>query len=410
MEIIHHRCAGLDVHKDSVVVCFRQIADGHVAREIRTFDTTTTALLDLSAWLQEKECSHVAMEATGVYWKPLWHLLEDNFSLVLGNAREIRNVPGRKSDVNDASWIADLLAHGLIRASFVPPMPVQELRDLTRTRKQLAREIVQHTQRIQKTLQTANIKLKSVLSDILGHSGRAILSALLKGETNSVSLAQLADTRVKASRAKIAEALRGKLTEHHRFLIRAELSIIDALSTMVGKLERRLDKLLSPLRAQVEQLATIPGVSTTTAQIILAEVGPNVSRFPRPEALRSWAGLCPRLDESAGKRKSTRTRSGNAWLKTALVQAAWAASRVKKTYLSAQFHRLKSRRGPKKAAVAVAASILTAAYCMLRDGTTYRDLGPTHFNARHRSRTTKRLLQHLADLGVVVEVRQMAAS
>jgi transposase len=410
MEVLFSRCAGLDVHKDMVVACAR-IADGSkVTQEVRSFATTTKGLLELAEWLVDHECTHVGMEATGVYWKPVWHVLEGSFELVLANAQHVRNVPGRKSDVNDAVWLADLLAHGLIRASFVPPAPIQELRDLTRTRKQLVREIVQHTNRLQKILEDANIKLASVISNILGQSGRAILDAIIAGESDPEKLLSLTKGRLKASRASLVEALRGRPNDHHRFLLKLHLEQVDTLHRAVRELEARMGESLAPFRAQVENLTTIPGVSNVVAQVIAGEVGLDMSRFPTAGHLVSWAGLCPRLDESAGKHRSRQLRKGAPWLKTTLVTAAWAAARAKNKYLRAQFLRIKSRRGPKKAIIAVAASMMTAIYYMLRDGLPYNDLGPDHFDRRDKSRVAKRLVKRLTDLGFEVDLRNVAQS
>jgi transposase len=380
------------------------VAGSSVAHDVRTFGTTTPELLALSDWLAAHGCTHVAMESTGVYWKSVWHVLEGSVELVLANAMHIRNIPGRKSDVNDATWIADLLAHGLIRGSFVPPAPVQELRDLTRTRKQLVREITQHTLRIQKTLETANLKLTGLLTDILGVSGRAILQALVAGETDPERLAGLVRGRVKASRADLVAALHGRVTAHHRFLLKLHLSQIEALETAVSEVEARLGDALTPFRTALDRLITMPGVSETVARVLVAEIGFDMTRFPTAGHLVSWAGLCPRLDESAGKRLSTRTRRSNPGLKTTLVQAAWAAARKKDSYLRAQFLRLKSRRGPKKAILAVAASMLTAAYHMLKDDVDYRDLGADHFDRRDKTKLANRLIQRLHQLGFTVEV------
>ena len=405
MDLQHPKCAGLDVHQHTVVACARVVAGSTVTHERRTFGTTTAELLALSDWLTAHDCTHVAMESTGVYWKPIWQVLEGQFALVLANARHIRNIPGRKSDVNDATWIADLLAHGLIRGSFVPPAPVQELRDLTRTRKQLVREITQHTLRIQKTLETANLKLTGLLSNILGVSGRAILHALVAGETDPERLADLVQGRLKASRAALVAALHGRLTAHHRFLLQLHLTHVDALEQAVHDVEERLGHALVPFRTALDRLITMPGVSETVARVVVAEIGFDMARFPTAGHLVSWAGLCPRLDESAGKRLSTRTRPSNPWLKTTLVQAAWAAARTKDTYLRAQFLRLKSRRGPKKAILAVASSMLTAAYHMLKHDLDYRDLGADHFDRRDKTKLAHRLLQRLQELGLTVEVR-----
>lgn len=399
MEVIHARCAGLDVHKDTVVACVRIAKDGRVHQEVKTFGTTTSQLLALADWLRENECSHAAMESTGVYWKPVWHVLEDSLTLVLANAMHIRNVPGRKTDVNDAMWIDDLLAHGLIRGSFVPPAPVQAMRDLTRTRKQLVREVSQHSLRLQKTLEDANIKLGSFVSDILGASGRAILDAIVKGIDDPEKLAELSTGRLKASRSELVESLRGQVRDHHRFLLRLHLDQIDALNKAVRDVEARLGTALDPFRDLEGLLMTIPGVSHTTAQVLLSEVGTDMSRFPTAGHLISWAGLCPGNDESAGKRRSTRLRKGGQWLKATLVQSAWPASRKKGSYLKALFHRIRGRRGPKKAAVAVAASMLTAAYHMLKTGVVYADLTDQYFEARDRTKIAKHLIKRLANLG-----------
>ena len=399
MKTLHRRCAGLDVHSDTVVACARLTARTKASHEVRRFSTATRDLLELAAWLTERGVTHVAMEATGIYWKPVWHILEGRFELVLANAAHIRNVPGRKSDVNDAVWISDLLAHGLIRASFVPPAPIQALRDLTRTRTQLTREVAQHIQRIQKTLEDANIKLVSVISDIVGMSGRRILKAMIAGETNAMRLAELGSARLKCSRSDLAAALDGRVTAHHRFLIDHHLGLIEELERRIAAFDARIGEVLAPFRNAVERLITIPGVSRVAAEVILAEIGPDMTPFPTAGHLLSWAGLVPRLDESAGKRRSTRVRKGAPWLKPVLVQCAWAAGRTKATYYQAQFFRLKARRGPKKAAIAVAASLLTAAYHMLKDGTFHHDLGADFLVNRDKARIAARLANRIKDLG-----------
>lgn len=409
MDLLHRRCAGLDVHQQTVVACAR-IQDGAPASyETRTFETTTKALMELSAWLSAHQCTHVAMEATGVYWKPVWHVLEEGFELVLANAQHIKNVPGRKSDVNDAQWIADLVAHGLIRASFVPSVETQQMRDLLRTRKQFVREQVRHTQRIQKTLEDANIKLTTMLSDVLGQSGRKIIDALIAGEMDPEKLADLTDYRVRASRSAKVEALRGRVSEHHRLLLKLHLAQIDALDVSIAAIDKEVERLLEPFRAKVKLLKSMPGVSELVAQTIVSEIGTDMTRFPTAGDLVSWAGLCPHLDVTAGKRKSNRIRKGAPWLKTVLVQAAWAAARKKDSYLKAQFHRLRSRRGAKKAIVAVAASMLTSAHAMLSRDVEYADLGPAWFDNINRAKTVKRLIHRLAEMGVDVEVKEKAA-
>jgi len=400
MEVKYRRCCGLDVHKDTVVACVRIVSGGEVVSEVRTFQTTTASLIALSRWLAENGCTHVAMEATGVYWKPVWHILADgDFQLVLANASHVKNVPGRKTDVNDATWLADLLAHGLIRASFVPDTQTQELRNLLRTRKQLVREKASHILRIQKTLEDANIKLDSVITDVMGMSGRAMIEALIAGENNPAKLARLANYRLKTSQEKLREALRGRVTKHHRFLLRLHLSQIDGLDASIAAIDQQVEAGIAPFRTAVDLVTSVPGVGSLGAQVIVSEIGTDMGRFPSDSHLISWAGICPRNDESAGKRRSNRLRKGAPWLKTTLVQCAWAAVRKKDSYLQAQFHRIKSRRGPKKAIMAVAASILTAIYHMLKDGTLYHDLGANHFQSRSKGQQTKRLVKRLADLG-----------
>jgi transposase len=409
MDLLYARCAGLDVHATTVVACARIATGGTVKYEYLTVSTTTRGLLQLVDWLAAQGVTHAALEATGVYWKPVWHMLEDHVTLTLAHPQHIRNVPGRKSDKNDATWIADLLAVGLIRGGFVPPAPVQELRDLTRTRKQLVREIARHTQRVQKILEDANIKLTEALSDILGATGRAILRALMAGETDPERLADLTKGRLKASRSQLVEVLHGRVTAHHRFMLQLHLQQIESIEHAVGDLEAHIEHVLAPFRAAVDLLITMPGLARTTASVIVAEIGDDMTAFPTAGHLVSWAGLCPRLDESAGKRRSTRTRPSAPWLKPVLVQAAWAATRKKESYFHAQFMRLKSRRGPKKAVLAVAASMLTSAYHMLRNGVEFEDLGSQYFAEQDKDRMTKRLVRRLRDLGVEVDIKQSAA-
>jgi len=404
MQVIHRRCAGLDVHKQTVVACVRSARDREAAQHVQTFATTTTGLLALADWLASHEVAVVGMEATGVYWKPVWHVLEGHFELVLANAAHVKNVPGRKTDVSDAMWLADLLAHGLIRASFVPPQAVQELRTLTRTRKQFVRERSSHVQRIEKVLEDANLKISVLLSDIVGKSGRAVLDAIVAGHDDPAYLATCISVRVKARRAELIEALRGCITPHHRFMLKLHLSHIDALNAAITNIEKEVGLGLEPFRESAEHLSTIPGLSAVSASVLIAEIGVDMSRFKTAGHLVSWAGLCPRNDESAGKRRSTRLRHGGNWLKTTLVQAAWAAVRVKGGYLQAQFHRLRARRGAKKAILAIAASMLAAAWHMLRNQTDWHDLGANHFDRADRTKTVNRLLARLRQLGVNAEV------
>jgi transposase len=420
MDVIHQRVGGLDVHKALIVACVRILTGIKVERVCRTFDTTTAGLLDLLAWLTERGCTHVAMEATGVYWKPVWNILSDGrFELIVANARHIKNVPGRKTDMNDAMWIADLVACGLIRASFVADEAQQELRSLMRTSKQLGREQTRHVQRLQRTLEEANIKLDSVISDLLGVSGRRMIEAMIEGVRSPRKLADLADRRLKASPKQLYDALHGRLTEHHRFLLRLHLRQYDTLAAAIQQIDAQVEAQLArmdqevtagqaPFRTLIRRLAAIPGVSVLSAITILAEIGRDMSRFPTAGHLIAWAGLCPGQNESAGKRKSSKLRKGAPWLKTMLVQCAWAAKNQKNSYFKAQFHRLTSRRGPQKAICAVAASLLTAIYHMLKNGTSYQDLGADHFDRRPAEIKTRHLVTQLAKLGFEVQLVPIA--
>jgi len=410
MELLHPHCAGLDLHKDTVVACIRHMVDGKATTEVKTFKTTTQQLMELSDWLSAQGVTHIAMEATGVYWKPVWHILCDGeFELVLANAAHVKNLPGRKTDVNDATWLADLMAHGLVRASFVPDEPTQQMRDLLRTRKQFVRERSSHTQRIQKTLEDANIKLDSVITDIVGLSGRRMIEALIAGETAPQALAALAHGRIRATAAELEAALRGRVTPHHRFMLQLHLDHLDAVNAAIARIDKEVDGNAEPFRAAIEMLTTIPGISSLAAEVMVSEIGIDMSRFKTQGHLISWAGLCPKNDESAGKRRSNRMKKGAPWLKTTLIQCAWAASRTKGSYLQAQYLRIRSRRGPKKAIGAVAASILTAAHHMLKDGTLYQDLGANHFDSRDKGKQALRLVNRLQSLGFAVQITSMAA-
>jgi transposase len=406
MEVIHRRCAGLDVHKATVVACIRLVVDGEVRREVRTFGTTTAALLALSTWLAENGVTHIAMEATGVYWKPVWHILSDGeFELVLANAAHIKNVPGRKTDVNDATWIAELLAHGLIRASFVPGEEIQELRVLMRTRKQLVREQTSHTQRLQKTLEDANIKLDSLISDILGMSGRRMLEAMIAGESDPEKLAALAHRGIKASQEELRTALHGRVTENHRFLLHLHLRQVDGLAALIEEIDHKVADHLEPFRNALGQVSTVPGIRAVAAPAILAEIGVDMSLFPTAGHLLAWAGLCCGNNQSADKRRRSRLRKGSRWLKETLIQSAWAAVRTKGTYYRAMYHRLTARMDKKKAICAVAASMLTAIYHMLQDGTLHQDLGADYFARRSKQSRTNRLVKQLTSLGYHVEIK-----
>jgi transposase len=404
MDVMHMRCAGLDVHKASVVACVRRSLDGRAETQVRSFKTTTADLIALGDWLVGEDVSCVAMEATGVYWKPVWHILSSmSLALVLANPGHVKNVPGRKTDVNDATWLAELAAHGLIDASFVPPREVEELRALMRTRKQLVRERVSHIQRIEKVLETANIKLDTLISDLVGQSGRAILEALIAGETDPMRLASHGSRRLRATPTELAAALNGYVTAHHRFLLRLHLDQIDAFDRATAAIDAEADRNLGPFREPAELLATMHGIGLTAARGILGEIGTDMSRFPTDAHLVSWASLCPRNDMSAGKHRSRRLRKGGTWLKTLLVQCAWAAVRKKGSFFAQRFQQLKARRGAKKAIIAIARSMLVAAYHMLKTGEAFRDrpgAPPTD-----RDVAAQRLIKRLAKLGYQAELR-----
>jgi transposase len=388
-----------------------------VARECRRFETTTDGLSALLEWLILSKVSVAAMEATGVYWLPVWKMLSaGEFELVLANAAHIKAVPGRKTDMNDAMWIADLAAHGLIKASFVPDAPLHDLRTLTRTRKQLVGEQTRHVQRIQKTLTEANVRLDSVLSDIMGASGRRMIEAMIAGTRDPRQLAALAGHRVKATAKELYDARHGRLTGHHRFLLKLHLAQWDALAASIKALDEEVDARVARMdeegradkarfSALIDQLGSIPGVSRLSALAILSEIGVDMSRFETAGHLVAWAGLCPGQNESAGKRKRTRLRKGAPWLKTMLVQCAWAARRATTSYYRAQFFRLQARRGPQKAICAVAASILTAIYHRLKDGTFHHDLGAAYFDRRSPEAKVKRLARQIARLGFEVTLQ-----
>jgi transposase len=411
MDTLHPCCAGLDVHKETVVACVRRVSGGQVRQQVRTFRTETSGLLALADWLTDQRVTHAAMESTGVYWKPVWNILEGLCELLLANAEHIKQVPGRKTDVKDAAWIAELLQHGLLRPSFVPDRPVRDLRDLTRQRVQLVRQKVQVANRIQKTLEDANIKLASVASDVLGASGRDMLRAIVKGERDPVVLAELARQRLRAKIPQLQEALLGEVTEHHRFLLGMLLEQVELLEGHIGRLTRRIAEVLpAPFEEAVQRLQTIPGVERRAAENIVAEVGADLKPFASAGHLASWVGLCPGNHESAGKRRSGRTTRGNAWLRVTLVQCAWAASHTKGTYLSAQYRRLAARRGKKRALVAVAHTLLGIVYALLKKGQSYRELGAGYLEGRDKERLAERLLQRLEKLGVRVTVQAPVAA
>lgn len=374
MEILYHCCAGLDVHKKTVVACVRRLGPDQQAEDlVRTFGTMTGDLLELADWLAAHAVVHVAMESTGVYWKPVFHLLEDRFKVLLVNAQHIKQVPGRKTDVKDCQWIAQLLQHGLLRASFIPPQPIRELRDLTRQRSQLVGERASVSNRIQKVLEDANIKLASVASEVLGVSGRAMIAALIGGESEPDRLADLARRRLRVKIPQLRRALTGRITEHHRFMLRTLMDHVRHLDDLIERLDRRIEEAMSPFAQAVERLVTIPGVNQRAAEVIVAEIGTDMTKFPSAGHLSSWAGMCSGNHQSAGKRQSGRTTPGDRWLRQVLVQTAWAASHTKKTLLSATYHRWAKRMGKKRALVALGHKILVLIYELLKDQTTYEE-------------------------------------
>jgi transposase len=443
MDVVYPGCAGLDVHKKTVVACrVTPSPQGKPAKEIRTFTTMTAGLLALSDWLAEGGVTHVAMESTGVYWKPLYNLLESSFTLLLVNAQHIKQVPGRKSDVKDCEWIADLLRHGLLKASFVPDRDQRELRELTRYRTALVRERSAEQNRLHKTLEGANIKLASVASDLLGLSARQMLAALCAGQRDVAVIAQLAKGALREKIPLLEQALVGDFRPHQRFLVAQQLAHIDYLEGLIAQISGEIAQRLGPPEAggeppaapsgsgqeltepppgeraadgpragaAVTALTTIPGVGERIAQIVVSEIGTAMGRFPSAGHLASWAGLVPGLNVSAGKRQGNKTRRGSPWLRSALVEAAHAASRTKGTYLAAQYHRLAARRGKKKATVAVAHTILGIAYHLLKDGTVYEELGDRYYDERDRAALQRKYLRRLEELGCKVSVELPVAA
>jgi transposase len=404
MEVVHERCCGLDVHKKTVVTCLVTPGrGGQPTREVRTFSTMTRELLALSDWLRDAGCTHVAMESTGPYWKPVYNLLEGSFTLLVVNAQHIKAVPGRKTDVKDAEWIADLLRHGLLRPSFIPSRPQRELRELTRYRTSLLQEKAAEVNRLQKVLEGANIKLASVATNVVGLSGRTMLAAMLAGEYEVEAVAGLARGKLRNKIGALKEALEGQLQSHQRFMLAAQLKHIDSLESLIEEVSGEVERRLATLQVELQRLSTIPGVSTRISQAMLSEMGANMHRFASAGHLASWVALCPGHDESAGKSRSGRTRRGSPWLRSSLVQAAKAAGRTQ-TYLGAQYRRIAARRGANRAAIAVAHSIIVIAYYMLKRGEDYRDLGRNYFDDRQHDQVKKRLTRRLEALGYSVQL------
>lgn len=410
MEVVYNRCAGLDVHKETVVACVAIREGGKVQKEIRTFRTMTNDLLVLHDWLLAKDVTHVAMESTGIYWKPIYNLLEGNFTVLLVNAAHIKTVPGRKTDVKDCEWIADLLAHGLLKGSFIPPQDIRDLRDMTRYRKSLTDERVRDINRLQKILETANIKLSSVATDVMGVSGRAMVEALISGNTDPEALADLAKGKLRKKLPLLQEALNGRFRPHHQFMLGEILAHLDYLDEAIERLSKKIEEHIAPFFQEIQLLDTIPGVDKKIAEAIVAEIGVDMSHFPSDRHLCSWAGLCPGNNESAGKRKSGKTRKGDRWLKRNLVEASLAISRTKDTYLSALYHRIARRRGVKKATVAVAHAVIGIAYHIIAEKLPYREFGADYFDRLNETYIKHNFIKRLESLGYEVTLKPLAAS
>lgn len=411
MEILYRCCCGMDVHKKFVVACLLRIDEqGEETRHMQRFETYTEDLLRLSDWLTSSGCTHVAMESTGVYWKPIYNLLEGHLELLVVNAHHIKAVPGRKTDVKDAEWIAELLQHGLLKASFIPPRSQRDWRDLTRYRTSLVQERVRIVNRLQKVLEDANLKLAGVATDVMGKSGRVMLEAILAGATDPEQLAELAKGRLRNKLPQLKQALNGRVRAHHRFLLVEQLSHIDYLDEAIGRLSGEIAERLRPFQAEIQRFDTIPGINRSIAEVLLAEIGPDMNRFPDAHHLASWAGMCPGHNESGGKRQSGKTRKGNRWLRQALIEAAHGASHTKDTYLSSQYRRLVGRRGKKRALVAVGHSLLVIAYHVLHRQATYVELGSNYFDQLHRCRLEQNLVQRLQKLGYTVTLEANSAS
>jgi transposase len=410
MRIVYKNVAGLDVHKKIIVAAIIVLhSDGQWHQEKRNFGAMTADLLALSDWLLTQDITHVAMESTGEYWKPVFNILENNFEVFVVNAQHISKVPGRKTDQSDAEWIAELMQYGLLKASFIPPQGQRELRELTRYRSSFVRERATLVNRVQKVLESANIKLASVATDVMGVSGRAMLEALVAGKASPEQMAELAKGRMREKREQLAKALEGRVKAHHRFVLTELLCQIDSLEETIARFDQEIEDYCRPFEEAVVLLDTIPGVARETAEIIVAEIGTDMSRFPSADHLASWAGVAPGNNESAGKRRSGKTRKGNRPLGAALTQAAQAASHTRGTYLSAQYQRLAGRRGKKKAIVAVAHSILVIAYHIIQRKEPYRDLGADYFDKRRPEATVKRLVKRLEQLGYQVALEQTLA-
>ena len=409
MQVVHERCAGLDVHKKSIYAGVISLdKEGKKYREIGSFGAVTAELLGLADWLKQHGVTHVAMEATGVYWRPVWAVLEGQFELLLVNPHHVKAMPGRKTDAKDCEWLADLLQHGLVRGSFVPPTEIQDLRDLTRYRVELTQSQNRVSNRIQKVLEQANIKLSSVASDTLGVSGQLMIEAIIAGEDNAERLADLAKRKLRQRIPDLEIALSGRVRDHHRFLLKEHLDEWKALSSRIRRIEEEIDRRIVPFEHAVTLWQTIPGINRVTACALVAEIGVNMDQFPSAQHLASWAGVCPGHNESAGKRMSGTIRDGNRWLRRALCQASWAASRKKNCYLSAQFKRIAARRGVKRALIALAHAILIIVYMMLKTSKSYHELGGDYLEQINKEQLQNYLVRRLQRLGLTVSVQPAA--
>jgi transposase len=411
MQVVYERCGGLDVHKETVVACvIVPDAQGQAQKETRTFETLTENLSALAEWLRRQHVTHVAMESTGVYWKPIYNILDGQFEILVVNAEHVKTLKGRKTDVQDAEWLADLLRHGLLKGSFIPSAQLRELRDLTRYRTKLGDDRISEVNRLHKVLEDANLKLTSVVTDVMGVSAQAILAELVKGNTDAALLADLAQGRLRQKQDKLQKALTGNLKPHHRFMLAQHLSHIEFLDEAITKLDQQIAELMRPFEAELAAWDSQPGINQRIAEIIIAEVGADLKPFADAQQLGSWAGMCPGNDQSGGKRKHAKTRKGSKWLRRALIEAAHGAARKKNSYYKALYHRLAARRGKQRAAVAVGHSLLVTGYYLITQHKTYQDLGANYFDERDREHVKRRAVKRLEKLGFQVQLTTVTAS
>ncbi len=410
MQVVYERCCGLDVHKETVVACVI-VPDGHgqVEKETRTFATLTEHLVELATWLHSQQVTHVAMESTGVYWKPIYNVLDGAFEILVVNAEHVKTLKGRKTDVQDAEWLADLLRHGLLKGSFIPSAELRELRDLTRYRTKLGDDRKSEINRLHKVLEDANLKLTSVVTDVMGVSAQAILAELVQGHTDAALLADLAKGRLREKQAQLEKALVGNLKPHHRFMLAQHLSHIEFLDEAITKLDDQIAALMRPFEQAVAAWDSLPGINRRIAEIVIAEVGPDLKPFANAQQFASWAGMCPGNNESAGKRKSGKTRKGSKWLRRALVEAAHGAARKKKSYYKSLYHRIAMRRGKQRAVIAVGHSLLVTGFYLITRNKTYQDLGDNYFDERDREHVKRRAVKRLEKLGYHVSLKPVTA-